>query len=474
MEFEKTDSFIKENFLLENKTAERLYFDYAESMPIIDYHNHLSPDVIANNRSFESINQIWLDGDHYKWRAMRTLGVPEKFITSDEASIKEKFDHWAYTVPYTVGNPLFHWTHLELDRYFGIKTLLQPSTSTAIFEETNRQLSEVTPKDLLNKMKVEMLCTTDDPTDNLTAHQKIGRSQEKGPEVLPGFRPDKVFEIEDKQYLSYLKALGEAADEEIQGLENLLSALKSRVNYFHQQGCRISDHGLEFVHAADFTHAQADGILKKRISGISPSPAEAELFNSCVLYELFVMYYDFGWTQQLHLGALRGNNKKLKKQLGADVGCDSIGDFTQAKNLSKLLGKLNDNDKLTNTVLYNLNPAMNEVFATMPGNFNNEKVEIQWGTAWWFLDQKEGMESQMRTLSNMGLLSRFIGMLTDSRSFLSFPRHEYFRRLLCNMIGSDIEKGLLPNELVFFGKMVENICYYNLKKFIKYKTNDKV
>ncbi|MEK9603306.1 MAG: glucuronate isomerase [Flavobacteriaceae bacterium] len=474
MEFEKTDSFIKENFLLENKTAERLYFDYAESMPIIDYHNHLSPDVIANNRSFESINQIWLDGDHYKWRAMRTLGVPEKFITSDQASNKQKFDHWAYTVPYTVGNPLFHWTHLELDRYFGIKTLLQPSTSTAIFNETNRQLSEITPKDLLNKMKVEMLCTTDDPIDDLTAHQKIGRSQEKGPEVLPGFRPDKVFEIEDKQYLNYLKALGEAADEEILGLENLLSALKSRLKYFHQQGCRISDHGLEFAHAADFTHAQADAILKKRISGISPSPAEAELFNSCVLFELFVMYHELGWTQQLHLGALRGNNQKLKKQLGADVGCDSIGDFNQAKNLSKLLGKLNDDDKLTNTVLYNLNPAMNEVFATMPGNFNNDKVEIQWGTAWWFLDQKEGMESQMRTLSNMGLLSKFIGMLTDSRSFLSFPRHEYFRRLLCNMIGSDIEKGLLPNEPVFFGKMVENVCYHNLKKFIKYKTNDKV
>jgi glucuronate isomerase len=269
--------------------------------------------------------------------------------------------------------------------------------------------------------------------------------------------------------LDYLKTLGSLAETKIEDLDSLLTALNSRIDYFHQNGCRISDHGLEFTHASDFTHAQANAILKKRLSGSLPSTEEASLFNSCVLYELFVMYNDHGWTQQLHLGALRGNNQKLKRQLGADVGCDSIGDFDQAKNLSKLLGMLNDKDKLTNTILYNLNPAMNEVFATMPGNFNNEKVEIQWGTAWWFLDQKDGMELQMRTLSNMGLLSKFIGMLTDSRSFLSFPRHEYFRRLLCNMIGDDIESGLLPNDTAFFGNMVEDICYHNLKKFIKYK-----
>ncbi len=469
MEFAKNDSFIKENFLLENITAERLYFDHAASMPIIDYHNHLPPDVIAANQAFEGINQIWLDGDHYKWRAMRTLGVSEKFITGKGVSNKKKFDLWAYTVPFTVGNPLFHWTHLELERYFGINTLLQPSTSKVIFEETNRQLNDITPKSLLNDMKVEMLCTTDDPIDDLSSHQKIASSKEKGPEVLPGFRPDNIFGIEGDQYLDYIQALGDVAEAEIQDLESLLLALKSRVNYFHEQGCRISDHGLEFVHAADFTHAEADTILKKRISGDIPTADEASLFNSCVLYELFVMYHDFGWTQQLHLGALRGNNQKLKRQLGADVGCDSIGDFAQAKNLSKLLGRLNDNDKLTNTILYNLNPAINEVFATMPGNFNSDKVEIQWGTSWWFLDQKEGMELQMKTLSNMGLLSKFIGMLTDSRSFLSFPRHEYFRRLLCNLIGKDIENGLLPNDVNFFGKMIENICYYNLKEFIKYK-----
>ncbi len=468
MEFEKNSSFITENFLLQNKTAERLYFDYAASMPIIDYHNHLAPDVIAANRPFEGINQIWLDGDHYKWRAMRTLGIPEKYITGKAVSNKEKFDQWAYTVPYTVGNPIFHWTHLELERYFGIKTLLQPSTSSAIFEATNQQLMDITPKGLLNKMRVEMLCTTDDPIDDLASHQKIALSEEKGPDVLPGFRPDNIFGIQDDQYLSYVNTLSEVADKEIKDLDSLLSALKSRVDYFHQNGCRISDHGLEFTHASDFTHAEADAVLKKRISGTLPSSEEAMLFNSCILYELFVMYYDYGWTQQLHLGALRGNNQKLKKELGADVGCDSIGDFAQAKNLSKLLGRLNDNDKLANTILYNLNPAMNEVFATMPGNFNNDKVEIQWGTAWWFLDQKEGMESQLRTLSNMGLLSKFIGMLTDSRSFLSFPRHEYFRRLFCNMIGNDIENGLLPNDVPFFGSMVKDICYHNLKKFIKY------
>jgi glucuronate isomerase len=469
MEFKSTEAFIKEDFLLQNKTAERLYFDYAASMPIIDYHNHLPPDVIAANQPFKGINEIWLDGDHYKWRAMRTLGIPEKFITGKETSNNEKFDQWAYTVPFTAGNPLFHWTHLELQRYFGINTLLQPSTSTAIFEETNRQLLDLTPKVLLNDMKVEMLCTTDDPIDDLSAHQKIAASDERGPEVLPGFRPDNIFGIEGEQYLDYLKTLGSLAETKIEDLDSLLAALNSRIDYFHQNGCRISDHGLEFTHASDFTHAQANAILKKRLSGSLPSTEEASLFNSCVLYELFVMYNDHGWTQQLHLGALRGNNQKLKRQLGADVGCDSIGDFDQAKNLSKLLGMLNDKDKLTNTILYNLNPAMNEVFATMPGNFNNEKVEIQWGTAWWFLDQKDGMELQMRTLSNMGLLSKFIGMLTDSRSFLSFPRHEYFRRLLCNMIGDDIESGLLPNDTAFFGNMVEDICYHNLKKFIKYK-----
>lgn len=408
MEFKSTEAFIKEDFLLQNKTAERLYFDYAASMPIIDYHNHLPPDVIAANQPFKGINEIWLDGDHYKWRAMRTLGIPEKFITGKETSNKEKFDQWAYTVPFTAGNPLFHWTHLELQRYFGINTLLQPSTSTAIFEETNRQLLDLTPKVLLNDMKVEMLCTTDDPIDDLSAHQKIAASDERGPEVLPGFRPDNIFGIEGEQYLDYLKTLGSLAETKIEDLDSLLAALNSRIDYFHQNGCRISDHGLEFTHASDFTHAQANAILKKRLSGSLPSTDEASLFNSCVLYELFVMYNDHGWTQQLHLGALRGNNQKLKRQLGADVGCDSIGDFDQAKNLSKLLGMLNDKDKLTNTILYNLNPAMNEVFATMPGNFNNEKVEIQWGTAWWFLDQKDGMELQMRTLSNMGLLSKFI------------------------------------------------------------------
>jgi len=472
MEFKKTDSFIKENFLLQNKTAEKLYFDHARGMPIIDYHNHLSPDVISNNKPFGGINEIWLEGDHYKWRAMRSLGIAEKFITGNEVSKKEKFDQWAYTVPFTVGNPLFHWTHLELERNFGIKTLLQPSTSNDIFEETNLQLTELKPKDILTNMKVEMLCTTDDPLDDLSNHQKIASNREKGPEVFPGFRPDNIFGILGDRYIDYLDALGGLANKEVKDLDSLLVVLKSRINYFHKNGCRISDHGLEYTHATDFTHAEADAILKKRLSGSLPSDREASLFNSCVLYELFVMYHDFGWTQQLHLGALRGNNQKLKRQLGEDVGCDSIGDFSQAEKLSKLLGMLNDNNKLTHTIIYNLNPAMNEVFATMPGNFNNDKVKIQWGTAWWFLDQKEGIELQMKTLSNIGLLSKFIGMLTDSRSFLSFPRHEYFRRLLCNMLGKDIENGILPNDLYFFGSMVENICYYNLKEFIKYKNND--
>ena len=467
MEFKRNKSFIKENFLLENKTAESLYFDYAAAMPIIDYHNHLSPDVIANNQPFTGINEIWLSRDHYKWRAMRSIGIKEKYITGKETSDKEKFDKWAYTVPFTAGNPLFHWTHLELARYFNINILLQPSTSTEIFEETNRQLKNLHPKQLLENMKVEMICTTDDPIDDLSNHKKIAHSGE-GPQVFPGFRPDRIFGIAQDNYLDYLGSLSTTAENDITDLDSLLEVLRSRVAYFHANGCRISDHGLEFTYASDYTHAEVNAILKSRLTGAIPTIEQELMFNSCILFELFQMYHDFDWTQQLHLGALRGNNQKLKRQLGLDVGCDSIGDFSQAKNLSKLLSRLNDKDKLTNTILYNLNPAMNEVFATMPGNFNSDKVEIQWGTAWWFLDQKQGMETQMKTLSNIGLLSKFIGMLTDSRSFLSFPRHEYFRRLLCNMIGGDIEKGLLPDDSAFFGEMIQNICYHNLKKFIKY------
>lgn len=467
MEFKRNKSFIKENFLLENKTAESLYFDYAAAMPIIDYHNHLSPDVIANNQPFTGINEIWLSRDHYKWRAMRSIGIKEKYITGKETSDKEKFDKWAYTVPFTAGNPLFHWTHLELARYFNINILLQPSTSTEIFEETNRQLKNLHPKQLLENMKVEMICTTDDPIDDLSNHKKIAHSGE-GPQVFPGFRPDRIFGIAQDNYLDYLGSLSTTAENDITDLDSLLEVLRSRVAYFHANGCRISDHGLEFTYASNYTHAEVNAILKSRLTGATPTIEQELMFNSCILFELFQMYHDFDWTQQLHLGALRGNNQKLKRQLGLDVGCDSIGDFSQAKNLSKLLSRLNDKDKLTNTILYNLNPAMNEVFATMPGNFNSDKVEIQWGTAWWFLDQKQGMETQMKTLSNIGLLSKFIGMLTDSRSFLSFPRHEYFRRLLCNMIGGDIEKGLLPHDSAFFGEMIQNICYHNLKKFIKY------
>ena len=467
MEFKRNKSFIKENFLLENKTAESLYFDYAAAMPIIDYHNHLSPDVIANNQPFTGINEIWLSRDHYKWRAMRSIGIKEKYITGKETSDKEKFDKWAYTVPFTAGNPLFHWTHLELARYFNINILLQPSTSTEIFEETNRQLKNLHPKQLLENMKVEMICTTDDPIDDLSNHKKIAHSGE-GPQVFPGFRPDRIFGIAQDNYLDYLGSLSTTAENDITDLDSLLEVLRSRVAYFHANGCRISDHGVEFTYASDYTHAEVNAILKSRLTGATPTIEQELMFNSCILFELFQMYHDFDWTQQLHLGALRGNNQKLKRQLGLDVGCDSIGDFSQAKNLSKLLSRLNDKDKLTNTILYNLNPAMNEVFATMPGNFNSDKVEIQWGTAWWFLDQKQGMETQMKTLSNIGLLSKFIGMLTDSRSFLSFPRHEYFRRLLCNMIGGDIEKGLLPDDSAFFGEMIQNICYHNLKKFIKY------
>ncbi|MET2984854.1 glucuronate isomerase [Aureibaculum conchae] len=462
-----TTHFIKDNFLLYSKEAETLYHGYAKDMPIIDYHNHLSPKQIAEDLPIGNITDAWLSGDHYKWRAMRANGIEEKFITGD-SSKADKFDKWAVTAPHTLRNPLFHWTQLELKRYFDIDEILQPSTATAIYEKSNAVLAKKTPAKLLEEMNVEVICTTDDPLDNLEYHKTIA-NKNIFTKVLPTFRPDALLLIENDSFYNYLKKLERGVGFSIDNLDNLLDAIESRIEYFNDNGCRLSDYGLAQVFAYDFTEKEADSILKKRINGDTTTKHEANLYASCILFKLCKMYHSKGWVQQFHLGALRNNNSRLLKEVGADVGCDSIGDFSQAESMSKLFNRLDFQGYLSKTIVYNLNPSQNEVFATMMGNYSEAGIpgKMQYGSGWWFLDQKEGMEKQLNTLSNMGLLSRFVGMLTDSRSFLSFPRHEYFRRILCNLMAEDIKKGLVPNDILFIGKMIQDICYYNAKRYFK-------
>ena len=461
-------SFITEDFLLQNEFAKKLYHGFAEDLPIIDYHNHLPPNEISQNRVFENISQAWLAGDHYKWRAMRALGINEKYITG-KATDKEKFLKWAETVPYTVRNPLYHWTHLELKRYFGIDELLTPDNAEAIYEVTSGKLQ--TPayhtQGLLQQKKVEYLCTTDDPTDSLEHHQHIADNK-ISPKTYPTFRPDKAYAVENGDtYLEFLTALESVTNSTINTYDKLIAALEQRVDYFHATGCRLADHGLEQLYYFDTAEVNFDDIFKKIVSKKALSTKEIEVFKSTTLLLLSRMYHSRGWVQQFHLGPIRNNNKRLLNDLGPDTGFDSIGDFSQARALSGFLNDLDGTDQLAKTILYNLNPAQNEVFATMAGNFNDGTVrgKVQYGSAWWFLDQKDGMEKQLNTLSNMGLLSCFVGMLTDSRSFLSFPRHEYFRRILCNLIGKDVENGELPSDEKWLGKIVSDICYYNAKAY---------
>ena len=464
----KSKPFITENFLLSSKEAEELYYDYAKDMPIIDYHNHLSPQQIAEDLPLENITDAWLSDDHYKWRAMRGNGIDEQYITGD-ASKEDKFSRWAETVPYTVRNPLFHWTHLELKRYFDIDEILQTDTASTIYQKANAILASASPSQLLEKMKVEILCTTDDPVDQLEDHKKIA-ARESSIKVLPTFRPDAILLIEKESFTNYVKSLEGAVGFAIKNLDDLINALQNRVDYFDQHGCRLSDYGLEQILAFDFTEKEADGILQKRLTGLAITNQEAKLYSSCILFYLCKMYHAKGWVQQFHLGALRNNNSRLLSQVGADVGCDSIGDFPQAESMSRLFNRLDAEGSLSKTITYNLNPSLSEVFATMMGNYSESGIpgKMQFGSGWWFLDQKNGMENQINTLSNMGLLSHFVGMLTDSRSLLSFPRHEYFRRILCDLIAEDIRKGLLPNDIAFFGAMIQDICYYNALNYFNF------
>lgn len=460
--------FLDEDFLLQTKTARTLYHEFAKDMPIIDYHNHLPPDQILADKVFKNITEIWLYGDHYKWRAMRTNGINEKYCTGD-ASDYEKFEKWAETVPYTMRNPLYHWTHLELQRYFNIKETLSPATAKKIYDISSEKINspEFSVRNLLNKMNVKVVCTTDDPLDSLEYHQQLREAGDYDVKVLPAFRPDKFILIDNPNFPTYIQKLGAIVNFEIQSFEDLLKALRQRADFFASQGGQISDHGLEQIYAADFTPETANSAFKNAISGKTLSETEAVVFKSAILHELGKMYAELGWTQQFHLGALRNNNKRAMRLLGPDTGWDSIGDWSQASALSKFLGKLDEYDQLAKTIIYNLNPRDNELIATMVGNFNDGSMagKVQFGSGWWFLDQKDGMERQINALSNMGLLSRFIGMLTDSRSFLSFPRHEYFRRILCNIYGNDIENGELPNDIPWIGETVQNICYNNAKNY---------
>ena len=461
-------TFLDYNFLLHNKTAEYLYHEHAEKLPVIDYHCHLSPAVIALNRNFENITHAWLYGDHYKWRAMRTHGVDERFCTGN-APDREKFYKWAETVPFTLRNPLYHWTHLELQRYFGIADLLHPGTAPTIYDKTSALLrqEDFRPRDLLVKMKVEVVCTTDDPVDTLEYHRII-REQGSPVQVFPAWRPDRLLNVHNTMaFNGYVDTLEQASDTSIVDYAGLMEAIIKRHDFFHRQGCRLSDHGLENIYAEEVTPVEMRVIFNRIRKKNQLSSEQILKFRSGILHDLAILDHEKEWAQQFHLGAMRNNNLRMFAEKGPDIGFDSIGDYPLAEPMARFLGRLDQEQKLAKTILYNLNPADNEVMATMTGNFQDGTIpgKIQWGSAWWFLDQKDGMEKQLNTLSNLGLLGHFVGMLTDSRSFLSFPRHEYFRRILCNLIGMDVESGEIPDDKDMLGRLVEDICYNNARRY---------
>lgn len=462
-------NFLTEDFLLYSKTSKILYHDYAKDMPIFDYHCHLPPRDVAENRRFENLTQIWLAGDHYKWRAMRTNGVNERIITGD-ASDEEKFMAWAETVPYTVRNPLYHWTHLELKNPFGIDDkVLNPETAKEIYARCNTllQKDQFTARGIMERMKVKVVCTTDDPTDNLEYHQKV-KKDNFSVKVLPAFRPDKAMAVESPAVFNqWVKKLEETANLEVKNVISLLEAIRKRRDYFHAAGCRISDHAVETPYTEEYTMNEIESIFQKVRQGNSLSRTEILQFKSAMMYEFGLMNAEKNWTMQIHIGALRNNNTRMMEKLGPDTGYDTIGDYEIAYPLSRFLDRLEREGKLPKTILYVLNPKDNEVIGTIIGCFQDGAVpgKIQFGSGWWFNDQKDGMERQMDALSNLGLLSRFVGMLTDSRSFLSYPRHEYFRRILCNLIGKDVDNGELPGDIKWLGKIVQDICYNNAVRY---------
>jgi glucuronate isomerase len=464
--------FLNKNFLLESDTAQTLYHDFAKEMPIIDYHCHLPPDQIADDINFNNLTHAWLYGDHYKWRAMRTNGIEEKYCTGAGSDF-DKFQKWAETVPYTLRNPLYHWTHLELQRYFDIDEVVNGKSAKKIYEKATEllQTKEYSVRNLMRKMNVKVVCTTDDPIDSLEHHIKL---KEDGFEikVLPAFRPDRAMNVDDAaNFNAYVSKLEVASNTSVSSFASYLDALKSRHDFFAANGCSVSDHGVEQIYAEDYTDAEISSAFDKIRSGQNLSHDEILKFRSAMLYIFAIWDWEKGWVQQYHFGALRNNNTRLLKELGPDTGWDSIGDFSQGRSMSKFFDRLDSTNQLTKTILYNLNPADNELIASMTGNFNDGSYpgKMQFGSGWWFLDQKDGMVKQLNALSNMGLVSRFVGMLTDSRSFLSFPRHEYFRRILCNLFGSEIENGELPNDIDWTGKVIQDICYKNAVNYFGFK-----
>jgi len=461
-------SFITEDFLLATPQARELYHRFAADEPIIDYHCHLPPALIAANHQFGDLAEAWLAGDHYKWRAMRANGVPERFCTG-AASPWEKFSAWAGTVPHTLRNPLYHWTHLELKRHFGINTLLSPATAARVWRRANERLAGLRVHDLFARFNVVAVCTTDDPADPLDAHAKI-RASGLPTRVYPAFRPDRALALgQPAAFNAWLERLAATAGVSIRTFDDLLSALKKRHEAFHAAGGRLSDHGLDTALSAPCTHARARAAFARARSGRAPSPEDQAAYGSYLMLEFGRWDAARGWTKQLHLGALRNANRRLLRTLGPDTGLDSIGDFPQARALAGYLDALDSTGELPRMILYNVNPADNYVFGSMAGNYQDGSIagKIQFGSSWWFLDQKEGIEWQLNALSNLGLLSRFVGMLTDSRSFLSYPRHEYFRRVLCNLLGGDLARGELPRDLALVGGMVKNICFGNARDFFR-------
>jgi len=461
--------FCDKDFLLSNAVARELYHGTAAVQPIIDYHNHLSPKDLAEDTRFKDITEAWLGGDHYKWRAMRANGIPEKLITGAETSAREKFSAWAATVPKTLRNPLFHWTHLELQRYFGIEKLLDEGTAKEIWDETGRLLKQpgYSVRGLIEKMNVRVICTTDDPTDSLEHHQAIAKSGWKV-KVFPTFRPDNALRVgQPDRFKKWVKALGEVSGTSTATFKGFLKALKARHDFFHANGSRLSDHGLNQLPSLDGTEKQAATIFAEALKGRMASAEDVDRFTSFMMEFFGVLDADRGWTKQLHLGALRDPNSRVAAKLGADTGCDTIGDFQQGPALARYLDRLDRIGKLPRTILYNLNPADNYLFAGMAGSFQDGSLagKVQYGAGWWFLDQENGIRAQLDALSDLGLLSRFVGMLTDSRSFLSFPRHEYFRRILCDVIGRDVESGRLPDRKDWLSGLVGDVCYHNAKNY---------
>ncbi|WP_426092927.1 glucuronate isomerase [Flavobacterium sp. DSR3-2] len=467
--------FITDDFMLGNEFSKTLYLEYAKNQPIFDYHCHLSSKDIAEDRQFDNLTQIWLAGDHYKYRAMRANGIAEKYVTGSATDF-EKFTKWAETVPYTLRNPLYHWTHLELKNYFGIHRLLDSTSSASIYQECSEMLQEpeYSVRNLLRKMNVQLIGTTDDPTDDLRYHRQL-RAEKFEITVVPTFRPDKATEIEKgTAFISWVMQLEKSVSYAIKDYAVFIKALQKRHDYFHEMGCRVSDHGHANFYGEAYTEKDIAIIFEKGLKGISLTDVEVLQYKSAVLFELALMNHTKSWVQQFHVGAIRNNNSRMMMEIGADQGFDSIGDLNIAANMSVFFDRLNSTNGLAKTIVYNLNPRDNELFASMVANFNEGPVagKMQYGAAWWFLDQKDGIEKQLNVLSNFGLLSRFVGMVTDSRSFMSFPRHEYFRRLLCSILGAEVEKGELPNDMHLLGKMVENICSQNAVNYFNFPPKD--